>query len=88
MKNETNVPSKEAALESLSRVFGEAKAEKIWKEACAVCKCATDNVALEDLDVIFRHLSRQSGILGLQGMRLRMKLMAYQNTVLLQTTAA
>jgi len=94
MKNRTlqgynlNLPSKDSAIASLSKLMATDKAKALWQQLCNECAVGPEQPSLSELERLFKHLSKKSGRLGGCGMSLSLRIKAYQNISRLQNKAA
>ena len=71
-------PSTEYAKASLSRFLGNDKAAGLWAKASAECGVDGNTTDLNELEQLFRFLSKESGAIGVLGRSLVIRTVSYR----------
>lgn len=73
-----DLPGHVHAIANLSSAFGPERAIELWKEACLLSGVEDDSTNPDDLNLVYRYLADQDGIVGVFGSSLLLRLKAYK----------
>ncbi len=68
-------PTAETVIASISNVYGEVQAEKIWAELCDELHYPKRNLSIDQLHDVIKHMSEQKGALGVVGKSMSVRIM-------------
>lgn len=71
-------PTREAALFQLNRFYSENETNSIWDHACRKLNIDFSSEDMDDLNLIYQHLSEQNGNVSVVGRSLLIRLHTYQ----------